>query len=183
MTTELNDNGGAVQTCGSPFVRFLRALSRVLGAFEKQVAALSMIVIMVAIAATIVVRLFNLPLPSLGEIAVVAMSPLTFIGGALCSHLHQHITIDVVELMPNDLLKTLLRGLSALSMAVFGGIFAWLAWDLYSYAVASGERLIDLGTPIWIPTGCMVIGAALICIHSIIDLLLVAMAPNREVLV
>lgn len=179
--TKPSDKGGVIQNNGSPFVRFLRSSSNVLGAFEKQVAALSMIVIMIAIAATIIVRLFNLPIPSLGEIAVVAMSPLTFIGGALCSHLHQHITIDVVELMPNNLFKTLLRGLSALSMAVFGGIFAVLAWNLFRYAFESGERLIDLGTPIWIPTGCMVIGAALICVHSIIDLLLVAMVRNREV--
>jgi TRAP-type C4-dicarboxylate transport system permease small subunit len=179
--TSPSNKGGVIQNNGSPFVRFLRASSSVLGAFEKQVAALSMIVIMFAIAATIVVRLFNLPLPSLGEIAVVAMSPLTFIGGALCSHLHQHITIDVVELMPNSVFKTLLRGLSALSMAVFGGIFTWLAWNLFNYAYETGEQLIDLGTPIWIPTGCMVIGAALICIHSIIDLLLVVMVRNREV--
>jgi len=136
---------------------------------------------MIAIAATIVVRLFNLPLPSLGEIAVVAMSPLTFIGGALCSHLHQHITIDVVGLMPNSVFKTLLRGLAALSMATFGGIFFWLSWNLFRYAVESGERLIDLGTPIWIPTGCMVLGAALICIHAIIDLFVVLMVQNREV--
>lgn len=179
--TNPQDKGGVIQNNGSPFVRFLRASSKVLGAFEKQIAALSMIVIMVAIAATIVVRLINLPLPSLGEIAVVAMSPLTFIGGALCSHLHQHITIDVVQLMPNSIFKTLLRGLAALSMAVFGGIFTWLAWNLFRYAFESGERLIDLGTPIWIPTGCMVLGVALICVHAVIDLLLVVMVRDHEV--
>lgn len=179
--TKPNDKGGTAQSFGSSFTRFLKASSNMLGAFEKQVAALSMIIIMLAISATIVVRLFNLPLPSLGEVAVVAMSPLTFIGGALCSHLHQHITIDVAELMPNNVFKTLLRGLAALSMAAFGAIFTWLAWNLFTYAVESGEQLIDLGTPIWIPTGFMVLGAALICVHSIIDLLLVAMVRNREV--
>lgn len=161
---------------GAPRARASRAglltgTSAALAALEKRVAALSMAVIVVAIGVTVLTRLLNLPLPSLGEIAIVAMSPLTFVGGAYCSHLHQHLSIDIVDTMPDGPLKTLIHMAAALSMAGFAGTFAWLAWNLFSYAWASGERLIDLGTPIWIPTGFIFLGSALMCVHAVIDIL------------
>lgn len=146
--------------------------SAALAALEKRVAALAMFVIMGAITATIVVRILDLPLLSLGEIAVVAMSPLTFIGGAYCSHMHRHITIDLVELLADGPVKTVLHLLASASMVVFAGVFAWLTWDFLAYAFTSGESLIDLGTPVAIPVGCMFLGAALMGVHAIIDILM-----------
>lgn len=142
-----------------------------LAALEKRVAAVSLVVMILAILVTIVARFFNLPIPSLGEYALVAMSPVAFVGAAFCSYMHHHITIDVAELLKNRFLKTTLRIAAALAMATFSAIFTWLAWDLLTYAFSSGESLIDLGTPVWIPMGFMVLGAALMFIHAAFDVI------------
>ena len=77
-----------------------------------------------------------------------------------------------MELLPDGLLKTAARLAASLGMLAFAAIFAFLVWDLFSYALVSGERLIDLGTPVWIPVGAMFVGATLMAVHAVIDILL-----------
>ena len=133
------------------------------------VAMAALAVAMLAVAASIAIRAFALPFPDTGEWAIVAMSPLTFMGAALCSHLHKHLTADIVETLPDGWLR---RGLDALSSGlcfVFGAVFVVIAWDLFDYAWSSGEKLIDLGTPVAVPAAFMVAGAALIALHGAMD--------------
>jgi len=162
-----------------PLGKLLDNIEYLLGGFEKRVAALSLVVIMIAIIAGVAVRFFGLPLPSYGEIAIVAMSPLTFIGAALCSYLHQHITIDVVDLIKSKILVKFVRISASLAMASFAGYFTWLSWGFFSYARMSGERLIDMGTPLWIPMICIVIGSGLMLIHAVIDIVRLSFGIKR----
>jgi TRAP-type C4-dicarboxylate transport system permease small subunit len=130
----------------------------------------AMAVVILAILFSILIRTFALPFPDTGELAIVAMSPLTFVGGALCTHLHQHLTGDIVEALPEGKLKRGIDAVAAFLTGLFGVFFVILSWDLFAYALSSGETLIDFGTPISLPVGFMLCAAALIVFHSGLDI-------------
>lgn len=150
-----------------------------LGAFEKGISALSMLVILLGIVVTVVARIGNLPLPATGELAIVAMAPLTFIGGAFCTYMHRHITIDAVDAFGSPAIKRLVRVLASTAMAVFAGLYCWLAFSFLRYVWSSGERLIDMGTPVWIPVSCIVLGSALITVHAALDVVRLTLGLPR----
>lgn len=148
----------------------LMRVELILARMENAVVVTAMLVAILAVTMSVAIRFFNLPLADTGEWAMVAMSPLTFIGGALCSHLHRHLTADIVEMLPPGRLRRTLDAVAALLCLVFGLFFIALAWDLFDYARSSGERLIDLGTPVAIPAGFVLVGAALMTFHATLDI-------------
>jgi len=154
-----------------PLLVALNAFEGGLAAFEKRAAAFSLLVILLGVGLTIITRIVNLPLPSTNELAIVAMAPLTFIGAAFASYMHQHITIDIIDAIANAPIRRIAAILASLSMCVFAGTYGWLALSLFEYAWSSGERLIDLNIPVWIPVGCIVLGAFLMLVHSALDVL------------
>lgn len=150
-----------------------------LGAVEKRIAALSMLAILLGVFVAILARMARLPLPNTGELAIVAMAPLTFIGGAFCSAMHQHINVDVVDAFGSRGMRRLARMAASLAMTLFAWMYGWMSFSFFQYAWSSGERLIDLGTPLWIPVGCIVVGAALMTFHSAIDVVRQAIGSPR----
>ena len=142
-----------------------------LGRVEEQAAGLALLAALAGITGGVLVRFLDLHLPNYGEIAVVAMSPLTLLGAARCTALRRHITIDVVDYVPRAGLRRALRIVAALATVVFAALFGWLAWGFFAYAYSTGERLIDLGSPVWIPTGFIVLGTALMGLHAALDAL------------
>lgn len=150
-----------------------------LSAFEKRAAALALVAILIGVGLTIITRAIRLPIPSTGELAIVAMAPLTFIGAAFASYMHQHITIDIIDAVANAPIRRLAAILASLSMCVFAGTYSWLALAFFQYVWSSGERLIDLGIPVWIPVGCIVIGSVLMLVHSSLDVLRLVLGLPR----
>ena len=117
----------------------------VLARCENAVAIAALTVAILSVTISIVIRSFALSVPDTGEWAIVAMAPLTFVGAGLCSHLHKHLTADIVETLPDGWLR---RGLDAVASALcfaFGLFFVVIAWDLFEYALSSREKLTDLG--------------------------------------
>ncbi|TSJ60150.1 TRAP transporter small permease [Starkeya sp. 3C] len=162
--------GAATWRGGSPVLGALMRGELVLARMENMVVITAMVVAIAAVAMSVAIRTFNLPIADTGEWAMVAMSPLTFIGGALCSHLHRHLTADIVEMLPPGLLRRSLDAIAAILCLVFGLFFIVLAWDLFDYAWSSGERLIDRDTPVAIPAGFVLAGAVLMTFHSMLDI-------------
>ncbi|MBS7541650.1 TRAP transporter small permease [Ancylobacter oerskovii] len=170
-TTAMSGGKAGAATCGgSPVLGALMRGELVLARVENMVVITAMVVAIAAVAMSVAIRTFNLPIADTGEWAMVAMSPLTFIGGALCSHLHRHLTADIVEMLPPGLLRRSLDAVAAILCLVFGLFFIVLAWDLFDYAWSSGERLIDRDTPVAIPAGFVLAGAVLMTFHSMLDI-------------
>lgn len=165
-----NEAGAQTSQATSSMLGAFMRVELVLARMENAVVISAMVVAIVAVAMSVVVRTFNLSIPDTGEWAMVAMSPLTFIGGALCSHLHKHLTADIVEMLPPGMLRRSLDAIAAVLCLVFGLFFIALAWDLFDYARSSGERLIDLGTPVAIPAGFVFAGAVLMTFHAVLDI-------------
>ncbi|AMG89991.1 TRAP transporter small permease [Bordetella parapertussis] len=162
---------------GSAIDRAERWLLR--GEMAVSVAALA--VIMATVAISVAARALLLPIPNLTEWAVTAMSALTFLGASACTALRRHINIEVVDLLPAGALRFAAHLASLLAQLVFGVMFAITAWGFFDYALDSGEKLIDLGTPVALPSGLMVAGAALIALHAALAIYrLVAGRPALE---
>ncbi|MGS4944496.1 TRAP transporter small permease [Meridianimarinicoccus sp. RP-17] len=151
-------------------VRAMNGIERRLGAVERHVTALALLAAVLGILAGVVVRFFDLNLPNFGEIAMVAMSPLTFVGAARCTALRRHISIDVIDLVPVPWLRRVVHGVATFATLCFSAYFTVLSYGLFRYMRDSGETLIDLGTPVWIPVLFLVIGMALMCLHAGFDL-------------
>ncbi|RKK04129.1 TRAP transporter small permease subunit [Pseudoroseomonas wenyumeiae] len=143
---------------------------RVLARVEEAVVIAALAVAIGAVGMSVVIRTFNLPISDTGEWAMVAMSPLTFVGGALCSYLRRHLTADIVEMLRPGPLRRGLEAIAALLTLVFALTFIALAWDLFDYARSSGEKLIDFGTPIVVPVGFVLAGAVLMAFHAGMDI-------------
>lgn len=170
MTGHDPEAGPAASRSTSNLLGAFMRVELVLARMENAVVITAMVVAIVAVAMSVAIRFFNLPIPDTGEWAMVAMSPLTFIGGALCSHLHRHLTADIVEMLPPGRLRRSLDAVAAVLCLIFGLFFIGLAWDLFDYARTSGERLIDLGTPVAVPAGFVLAGATLMTFHAVLDI-------------
>jgi TRAP-type C4-dicarboxylate transport system permease small subunit len=137
---------------------------------EGWVAIAALLAAILCVFTSILIRTFSLAIPDTGEWAIVAMSPLTFIGGALCSHLHKHLTADIVETLKPGRVRQCLDLIAAVLTFAFGIFFVMIGWDLLDYTLYSGERLTDLGTPVYVPAAFMAAGAALVTFHSAINI-------------
>lgn len=137
---------------------------------ERTLAVASLAVMLFTVSASVAIRYFNLPLPNVAEWAVVAMAPLTFVGGAMCSYLHAHIAVDVVKLVKNALARRLARGVVALAMLGFSGVYVGLAWTLFLDALRSNEKMLDMGTPVYVSMAFLLAGMVLMTFHGALEL-------------
>ncbi len=148
---------------------------------ERLLAVASLGVMLLAVSVAVAIRYFNLALPNVAEWALVAMSPLTFVGGAMCSYLQSHIAVDVVTLIGNRAVRRVIRGFVALAMLCFSGVYVALAWVLLADAYQSQERMLDMGTPIYLPVSFLLLGMVLMVFHAAADLWRVLTdAPQRD---
>lgn len=140
---------------------------------EKWICTLALAIMVATIFLTILVRNLNLPWPNFGEWALVSVIPLTFVGAAMCTYLGSHISVDAIRLIGLRGVSELSRVVTAAANIVFSVIFVYSGWFVFSEAFESGERMLELGTPLAIPLGFIPVGMALMLIHSVIDLLAV----------
>jgi len=169
--TAIGRGGAAVPRVSSAGGRsLLDRVEAVLFRCEAVLVSICLALMLATIVVSVVTRYFALPLPNVAELATVAMAPLTFVGAALCTYLNMHIAIDVAELLPTPFLRRLAHAAATASQVVFSAVFGYVAWEFYAYAAESGERLIDLGTPVAVPGAFMVAGTVLMAFHALADL-------------
>lgn len=154
-----------------------RVIPSVLDQFESRlfriehlVCVVSLLIMLLTVSLSVVVRYFNLGLPNVAEWAIVAMSPLTFVGAAMCTYAQSHISVDVVKLLRHPGARRTARGLVALCLLVFAGVYAWIGTLLFTHVLGSGERLIDMGTPVYVPVFFVMAGMVLMLVHAAMEL-------------
>ncbi len=137
---------------------------------EGWICVASLLVMLVTVSLSVAVRYFNLGLPNVAEWAIVAMSPLTFVGAAMCTYAQSHIAVDVVKLLPQALLRRAARGAVALALLAFAGVYAWIGMLFFVDMQRSGERMLDMGTPVYVPVFFLMSGMTLMLLHAAIEL-------------
>ena len=138
---------------------------------EKWICIVSLVAMLVGISLSVAARYFNLPLPDTGEIAIFAMAPLTFVGAAMCTYTGTHIAVDVIQQVKIPWVRRTGRVVTALAMIVFGAVYFTTALEFFQTALSSGERGLDLGTPVAVPTFFFPLGMALVVLHSVAELI------------
>lgn len=138
---------------------------------EKWICIVSLVAMLVGISISVAVRYFNLQLPDTGEIAIYAMAPLTFVGAAMCTYTGTHIAVDIIQQVKSPWVRRTGRLATALAMIVFGAVYFHTALAFFQSALTSGERGLDLGTPVAIPTFFFPLGMALVVLHSVAELI------------
>jgi len=151
-------------------INWLDAAERRLFLFERGLCSLALVVMLVTVALSVVVRYFNLRLPNVAEWAVVAMSPLTFVGAAVCTYLQEHIAVDVIKLVRSRAIRRAVRGVVALSLLVFSGMYAWIGYTFFRESLASGEAMLDMGTPVALPVFFLFLGMVLMFLHGALEM-------------
>lgn len=147
------------------------AFERRLYSLENFICSISLLVMLFTVAFGVCIRFFDLPIANVAEWAIVAMSPLTFVGSAMCSRMQMHISVDFIEQARSVLLKRAAQLVVAALMLAFSTIYAWLGWSLFDDAMLSGERMLDMGTPLYIPVFFFFAGMVSMGIHGLFDLL------------
>jgi TRAP-type C4-dicarboxylate transport system permease small subunit len=138
---------------------------------EKWICIVSLVAMLAGISISVAVRYFNLHLPDTGEIAIYAMAPLTFVGAAMCTYTGTHIAVDIIQQVKSPWVRRTGRLATALAMIVFGAVYFHTALAFFQSALSSGERGLDLGTPVAIPTFFFPLGMALVVLHSVAELI------------
>jgi len=137
---------------------------------EKWTCIVCLLVMLSGVAASVAIRYWALALPHVAEWSLVAMSPLTFVGAAMCTKAHAHVSVDVIGQVPHAWLRWFARLAVTLAMLVFAGVYAWLGWLLFEDVLASGERLLDLGTPVAVPIAFLGLGMLCMMAHCLLEL-------------
>lgn len=149
---------------------WLDVAERRLFRLERGLCSAALLVMLLAVALSVVVRYFNLGLPNVAEWAVVAMSPLTFVGAAVCTYLQEHIAVDVIKLVRSESVRRAVRGAVALSLLVFSGVYAWIGYTFFVESLTSGETMLDLGTPVAVPVFFLFLGMVLMLLHGALEM-------------
>lgn len=136
---------------------------------EKTICSLALVVMLFAVAASVCIRFFGLAIPNVAEWALVAMSPLAFVGAAMCTRAHAHISIDVIKQMAGLTVQRLARLVVALSVLVFAIAYTWFGWMIFEDNLISGEQLLDMGTPVAVPAFFLLAGMACMTFHALLE--------------
>lgn len=163
---EMMTNVQRSQTLVSRVLRLERQIFEV----EKWVCVLALWVMLLAIFSSVLVRYFKLPFPNLSEWGVVAMAPLTFIGMAMCSYLGAHIAVDLLKSVGRPGIQRVARFCTGLATVVFATVYLQAGWTFFHGTYESGERLIDMGTPVAVPLFFLPVGMALVLFHTVLEI-------------
>ena len=149
---------------------WLHAVERKLFRMERAICSVALLVMLLTVAFSVVVRYFGLGMPNVAEWAIVAMSPLTFVGAALCTYLQEHIAVDVMKLVRGPAIHRAVRGAVALTLLAFSGVYAWVGYTFLRESLQSGEAMLDMGTPVAVPVFFLLLGMVLMLLHAAMEL-------------
>lgn len=146
----------------------LFGIERGVFAVEKAICIAALVVMLFAITTSVLVRYLNLSIPSFAEWGVVAMAPLTFIGLAMCSYTGTHIAVDLVDNLTGSLLRRIGRFFTGTASIAFAAVYFTSSWIFFRETLQSGEKMMDMGTPLSVPLLFLPLGLVLVLFHSVL---------------
>ncbi len=159
------------QSAGPAWFSRLRSIEGAIAKGEKMFFGLLMLVMALATVASVVVRSLGLHLPNYSEIGLAALAPLTLIGGGLCTYLGSHIAVEIIQVTPSRLVRRAAQVASAIAVLTFAAIYFRSGMILVEEFLLTGDKLLDLNTPLWILALMFPVGMALMAFHTVMNLL------------
>lgn len=138
---------------------------------ETWICAWSLIIMAVSVMVSVIIRYAGLRIANYGEVALVCMAPLTFVGAALCYVRGTHISVDILRAVKNRVFNTILNLVVIVLSLGFAGIFFYFGGQFFFEFVESGEIMMDVKTPLYLPAFFLPLGMLLLSIHAVTDLI------------
>ncbi|MBN6205765.1 TRAP transporter small permease subunit [Ralstonia pickettii] len=136
---------------------------------EAFIIVVSLVAMFIAVVIQVIVRAIGMNSIGTTEVGMLAMSILTFIGTSAIIYTKDHITIELEQLIKSERLVYWMKLITTIIMVIFGLIFISVTYTFFLFTLESGEKTIELGIPVAIAAGSMVIGTSLLIFHSISD--------------
>lgn len=147
---------------------------------EAIIIATALAIIFIAVTVQVLIRMLGMNSVGTTEIAMVSMSILTFIGTSATMYTKDHITIEITQLIKSQKLVYWVNVILTMLLLVFGIVFIRIVYTLLNFTLYSGDKTLELGIPLAIPIGSMVLGILLLIIHSICDLIKLYQTRNEK---
>jgi TRAP-type C4-dicarboxylate transport system permease small subunit len=147
-------------------MRRLAKLESGLARVEAVLVALVMAVMFVAGVAQVVIRTAGMRSAGTDEITTLSMAVLVFAGAGLVVYTADNVAIEVLDYLKNERARRALRLVGVCAVGLFAVIFGYYSWDFAS-RVGLNERTLQLGLPVMISAGSMVVGAVLMFVHTV----------------
>lgn len=163
-----------------PWLGHLRRVESFVIRGESLFCALALAVMLGSTALMVLARNAAWPWPNYGELGMAAAVPLTLVGGALCTALGSHVTIDIIRMLPSRGAARLAETAGAAATLVFAWIFAGSGLHLVKEFRLTGDHLLDLGTPLWLLALFFPIGMTLMAFHAVMRVLIAFWGSSGE---
>lgn len=137
---------------------------------ETWICAWSLITMSVSVMVSVIIRYAGIRIANYGELALVCMAPLTFVGAALCYVRGTHISVDILRAVKNRVFNKLLNFTVIVLCLAFAGIFFYFGGQFFFEFVDSGEIMMDVKTPLYLPAFFLPLGMLLLAFHAVMDL-------------
>lgn len=145
------------------YAKFEKIIYRI----EQLFVILPFVIIFLTVVEQVIQRFFNLPIPDTSDISIIAQCVFTFTCVGMLVNTNGHITIEVHKLIKNRNLIIIIELIKHVISLVFAGIFIYLGYDLFLYAITGGSATMALRIPLWVPYGSMLLGLIFMVFHTI----------------
>lgn len=148
------------------------ALSRVataeglLARAEARFVQLLMMVLLLMGVAQVVVRGAGQRSLGTDEVTTMTMAVLIFVGSGIVIYTAEYIAIEILEFIEKESLQKVFRLAGMVATGIFALVFGYHSWDLMA-RIGWEEKTLQLGLPLAISATAMVVGAALMLLHTI----------------
>ncbi|WP_323000299.1 TRAP transporter small permease [Castellaniella sp.] len=158
---------------GPAWLQQIRKVEHSLYGLEKSVCVVSLIVMVASTGYSVLIRNLHIAVPNYGELGLAALIPLTLVGGAMCTYMGSHIAVEIVQTAKSRLLRHLAEVAAAVCSLVFAVLYFYSGVVLVEEFRDTGDKLLDLGTPLWWLALCFPIGMGLMGFHCVTRILCV----------
>jgi len=138
---------------------------------ESIIITVSLVAMFLAVVVQVLTRTLGMSSVGMTEIGMLGMSILTFIGTSAITYSKDHITIELEQVIRSKQVVHWMKVITDIIMIIFGAVFISVAYSFFQFTITSGDKTIELGIPVAIPIGAMLLGIVLMIFHALCDLI------------
>lgn len=146
---------------------------------QEIMISLALVAIMFAVLLQVVAR--NVGWQSLGlpEYAAIGMTIMTFIGASALTYSKEYISVELSQIIKSRKIIMSMNILVDIVIIVFAVLFLPISYNFFDFVLNSGEKTLEVGIPLYLPYGAIVLSMVLMILHSLSHLVKNIFAMKR----
>lgn len=134
---------------------------------QELLIAVALLVIMFTVLLQIIGRLLGWHSLGMPEYAAVGMTIITFLGASAITYTREYIAIELSQMIKMPNIETIMNLIVDVIVIVFVVLFFNIAYSFFKFVAQSGEKTLEVGIPLSITYGIIVVSILLMGVHSI----------------